>query len=354
MRPHALSVKSGAPAEERAAARRAAWAARLCAVLAIPLLLGFFGALHPAFDSFSHFRAHLAVLLAAAALAALFLDARAVGTAALLFAAAAFATTVTTLGLPFSGPPVVKLEPVSETNPVYRLLQMNVEFDNPTPEKVLSLIGRLRPDVVAVDEITPAWAERLRLIAAAYPQQVICPTTIPIGGVAILALRPFTGDNPSRCTDRGAFATARLDFGGRPVEITALHLGWPWPSDQFWQINRIAGALSALDETTLLAGDFNAVQWSAAVGKVARFGRLKLVAPLGPTWLHKSLPVGLRRYIGLPIDHVMTKGDIIVHAARTLEAVGSDHAPVLVEFSVRRPAKPAAPPVQTAALRTGG
>ncbi|TIW87573.1 MAG: AP endonuclease, partial [Mesorhizobium sp.] len=37
-------------------------------VLSAALLAGFFGALHPAFDSFSHFRIHFSVLMALVAL----------------------------------------------------------------------------------------------------------------------------------------------------------------------------------------------------------------------------------------------------------------------------------------------
>ena len=37
-------------------------------LLSLPLVAGFFGRLHPAFDSFAHFRVHLAILLALAAL----------------------------------------------------------------------------------------------------------------------------------------------------------------------------------------------------------------------------------------------------------------------------------------------
>ena len=55
--------------------------------------------------------------------------------------------------------------------------------------------------------------------------------------------------------------------------------------------------------------------------------------PAGPTWLYWRLPEFLR-FAGLPIDQVFTKGEVIVHSVNTLETVGSDHLPVLVEFSL--------------------
>jgi len=111
----------------------------------VALVAGFFGFLHPAFDSFAHFRVHLAVLMALCALPLLATSFRLQAAVALLFAVAAFVTTSNTL------PRLWQVQAAYEATPgdqmVYRLLQMNLRFDNPTPKKVLSLIGRTNPDV---------------------------------------------------------------------------------------------------------------------------------------------------------------------------------------------------------------
>ncbi|TIQ70667.1 MAG: AP endonuclease, partial [Mesorhizobium sp.] len=145
--------------------------------------------LHPAFDSFAHFRVHLSVLMALCALPLLVTSFRLQAAAALLFAGAAFATTSNIL-------PVPRLWPVQaafEANPgdqpvypgdqsvypvdkaVYRLLQMNLRFNNPTPEKVLSLIGRTQPDVITLDEVSDMWKAKLGLLSRAYPYRILCP-----------------------------------------------------------------------------------------------------------------------------------------------------------------------------------
>ena len=139
--------------------------------------------------------------------------------------------------------------------------------------------------------------------------------------------------------DGGTFAVATVDLGGRFLEVGALHLQWPWPFDQSRQIDGLAGPLGGLAETALLAGDLNATPWSAAAARIVEAGRITPVGPVGPTWLYRRLPESLR-FAGLPIDQVFAKGDVLVHSARTLEAAGSDHVPVLVEFSLKA-AKPA-------------
>lgn len=53
--------------------------------LSVPLVLGFLGAVHPALDSFSHFQAHLAVLLAVLTIPLLFTKMRREAAMLLLF-----------------------------------------------------------------------------------------------------------------------------------------------------------------------------------------------------------------------------------------------------------------------------
>lgn len=303
-------------------------------VIALPLALGFFGAFHPAFDSFSHFRAHLAVVLALVALPLLFSKTRIEAIVALIFAAAAFATTAGALPLPGLSPVQAGFKADAGERAVYRLLQMNLRYDNPTPEKVLSLIGRTQPDIIALNEVSAMWEAKLAFIASAYPHRIICSHPYTRSGVAILSRRPFAGSGEPRCDDRGAFAIASVNFGGQPVDVATIHMGWPWPFFQQWQVGAMTPSLRSLGPTALMAGDCNAVPWSATVRRIAEAGGLDTMPSIGATWQLAGLPDFLR-FAGLPIDHVFSKGAVLVHSARLLEPVGSDHLPTMVEFSLR-------------------
>ncbi|MEZ2332696.1 endonuclease/exonuclease/phosphatase family protein [Mesorhizobium sp. RCC_202] len=299
------------------------------------LLAGFFGALHPAFDSFSHFRMHLSLLTALLALPLLASSYRLQAVAALVFAIACFATT--TGALPRLSPQAVA-KPTDRM--VYSLLQMNLRFNNPTPKKVLSLIGRTNPDVITLDEVSGMWATELGYIKDAYPYRILCDYPNGVFGVALLSRRPFAAGTAPHCEPRGAMAIATIDFSGIPVDVAAIHLSWPWPKEQYWQIGELAQPLAALGETAVMAGDCNAVPWSAAVRRVARLGGLTLMPSAGPTWIHRTLPDFLRRYAGLPIDQVFSKGGVAILSSTRLEDTGSDHLPVLVEFTLRPDDKP--------------
>ena len=289
-------------------------------VCSVALVAGFFGFLHPAFDSFAHFRVHLAVLMALCALPLLATSFRLQAAVALLFAVAAFVTTSNAL------PRLWQVQAAYETKPgdqiVYRLLQMNLRFNNPTPKKVLSLIGRTSPDVITLDEVSEMWATELGYITSAYPYRILCPYPNGVFGVALLSKRPFAAGTEPFCERRGAMAIAKVDFAGTGVDVAAIHLSWPWPREQAWQIGELSEPLASLGETAIMAGDCNAVPWSAAVRRVASLGQLTIMPSAGPTWIHIKLPDFLRRFAGLPIDQVFSKGAVVIHSAARLEDTG--------------------------------
>ncbi|QPC94003.1 endonuclease/exonuclease/phosphatase family protein [Mesorhizobium sp. INR15] len=295
------------------------------------LVAGFFGTLHPALDSFSHFRVHFAVLMALCALPLLATTFWPQAAAALVFAMAAFATTANTLPRFWA---VQAYEASNNDGPVYRLLQMNLRYNNPTPEKVLSLIGRIQPDVITLDEVSDMWEAKFAPLTSAYPYRVFCPFPNGTFGVGLMSSRPFVAGTEPRCFGRGAMAIASVNLGGTPIDVAAIHLSWPWPREQYWQIGELAEPLASLGDTAIMAGDCNAVPWSAAVRRVAAISGLRLMPSVGPTWLYIKLPDFLR-FAGLPIDQVFSRGAINIRSARRLEDTGSDHLPVLVEFSLR-------------------
>ncbi len=299
---------------------------------------GYFGALHPALDSLSHFRLHLAVLLAVSG-AGLALSGGVGG--GLTSVAAGMLVLATTLGTPGFLHAEARL-PGTQA-PVYRLMHLNLRFDNKTPNEVIRLIGERSPDVLTLNEVSDAWAPRLGALKHLYPHQFYCESPDFVGGVAILSKRPFAPGAQTGCSNLGALATRMVDFGGRSVLVGALHLDWPWPFNQPWLLNDMAPqftAIAAGQTPVLIAGDFNAVSWSHAVRRVAAETGTAHFEYRGGSWLFHTLPASWIGWLGLPIDNVLGDG-IVAHSVAALRPVGSDHLPVLVEFSIAEaPEKP--------------
>jgi endonuclease/exonuclease/phosphatase (EEP) superfamily protein YafD len=291
------------------------------------LAFGYLGWIHPAFDSFSHLRIHLAtgLLVCGVPLLALLrywpetVCALLVGTMSI----------VQTVGVPMTGH---AFERGAIHGGTYRLIQLNLRYDNPTPHEVFSMIGREKPDIVTLNEVSAYWIDKLAALKAAYPHQIICPPPAFIGGSAILSRRPFAHGFTPECGDRGSLAHAILDINGNTLEVAALHLGWPWPFAQPWQLPRMEPLLAQVGDTAIVAGDLNAVPWSQTARRVERASGTEMLRGIGPTYLDRRFPAWLRTSAGLPIDHLMVKGGVIPTGVRRLDAVGSDHLPLLLEF----------------------
>lgn len=302
--------------------------------LSVPLVLGFLAPLHPALDSIGHFRFHLASAMSVPAALLLMTPFRREALAGLALAIGALFTTLEPGTLPIFERPEAEARPAVAPRATYSLLQFNLRFNNGTPERVLSLIGSARPDIVTLEEVSEMWEEKLGLLAAAYPNRIVCPRTDHVGSVAILSRRPFAPDRAPECHEDGALAIARIDLGGRGVDVAALHLNWPWPYRQHGQIGKLSRPLASLGSRAVLAGDFNAASWSHAVRRVEEAGALVRTKGSGRTWIHRTMPKALRPLVGLPLDHVMTKGPIETRSLRQLKDAGSDHAPLLLQFGV--------------------
>lgn len=311
----------------------------LTLLLSLPLVAGFFGALHPAFDSFAHFRVHLAVLMGLAALPLLFSSWWTHGLVGLLLAAAAIVSAV---GIPSLGIGTVHAAFQNRTAGAsnYQLIQLNLRYDNARPERFAALLAEQKPDFVTLNEVSDMWADQLRGLLNSYPYQLRCGRGTRIGGTAILSRIPFSSSRMTKCSGSGSLATAAVELDGRLVVLAALHLGWPWPHKQAWQVSDLASEFAELGPDAILAGDLNAAPWSRTAKRVAANGSLTPMQSVGPTWLFRWLPPQLRPLIGLPIDQVFTKGGVILHAGKALDEVSSDHLPVLIEFSVEGAPKP--------------
>lgn len=295
------------------------------AAIAALLGAGFLNALHPALDSVSHFRLHLAALLALSSFVLWWRDARVMGFCALFFGMTALAANIP-VGHVFAGS-----KPPSQNSATYRLLQINMLFDNPKRAELLSFIRSTQADVVTLEEVNDQWVRALASLDDLYPNKIICGAR-PEDGVAIFSRLSFGQARTTDCVAERMFVRASVDFDGKTAVIAATHLRWPWPFPQFDQIDALAEPIRQLDRNAILAGDFNATPWSAAVDRIVKRGGLNLVPSIGPTWLSNHLPASWR-FAGLAIDHIMYKGDVVVHSVRKVDAPGSDHLALIVEFT---------------------
>ena len=302
----------------------------LCGAMVLAALIGgHLNGLHPALDSLSHFRLHLAVVgVALAFLLALLRN--------LLGAAALGVISFLSFGLTVWPSVAANKQATAADGPTYRLVQANLRFDNRTPEAFLRLVAQARPDVITLQEVSDVWLPKLQAINAAYPHQLVCPGTNRVGGVAILSRRPFAQRGISTCANAGALAVQSVDFNGTIVTVTSVHLKWPWPHGQAQQLAAMEAQfreIKAAEAPTLIGGDLNATPWSQTAGSIANATATQILLQWRGTWLLPVLPDAWVTFAGLPIDNILS-GGLTLQSAKTLHNIGSDHRPLLIEFTL--------------------
>lgn len=223
-------------------------------------------------------------------------------------------------------------EPEPEA-PVVRLYSANLWARNTDVDAILASIRAADADVVILIELGDAPAKRLDEVLAGYPNRVATPRTDRPTGPArsVIASRfPLT---PIRDRPDGLHAVgASLRTPAGPVHMVGVHLTRPWPFQEQWgqisQTMALQAVIEDLDGPVVVAGDFNSVS-SGRIGKQVRRDLGLHPAPAFPgTW-----PSPLPAPLGVTIDHVYASDDLAFVSRRLGRANGSDHRPVVVEFT---------------------
>jgi endonuclease/exonuclease/phosphatase (EEP) superfamily protein YafD len=199
----------------------------------------------------------------------------------------------------------------------------------------LAAVRRADPDLVFVVEVDQGWVEALVPLEARYPYRVLHPRD-DFWGLALYSRHPLV-EAEVRHLLRGYVPSLRTELrlgSGAVVEFHGLHPKPPLPSEGTGQRDAelLLAARAARDSgaAAVVAGDLNAVAWSAITALFQRIGGL-LDPRVGrgpfvtfPTWL----PAALR----VPIDHVFFTPEFSLLALERLPDIGSDHLPLLAHL----------------------
>ena len=187
-------------------------------------------------------------------------------------------------------------------------------------------------DVIVLSEIGPDKRDVLPKLKAAYPYQVDCAEQWQCS-LALLSRVPLeaagVGSIASDRKDMPAFVWAKL---GASMTIIGTHLHRPsrdpWLHER--QVSAIGDLVRHIDGPVVLAGDLNTSPWSNAFRKLRAATGLAPASILMPTW--PAWPLALPQ---VALDHILVSPELVVAAAGTGPAVGSDHLPVWAQIELR-------------------
>jgi endonuclease/exonuclease/phosphatase (EEP) superfamily protein YafD len=283
-------------------------------VIAICTGLGFMGGAGWFFALFDHFRLQWGVAAGLLLFGALVFRHRALAIVAL--AAIGLNMAAVAWGLA-AFPATAPITPAQS----FTLVSANVQAANDHPGRLVSLVERLRPDILVAIEIDEAWREALDALPAEYAHRLVTPRSDNFG-MAVYSRRPFEGRSVASIAD--GLPIMQLNFGS--FSLLAAHPPPPIGSANAARHRAyIADMVSfAVSDSTpvVITGDMNATAWSRALRPLADAG----FTPANRTGLAWTWPTGFAP-LALQIDHVFARGARIT-SFETLPAIGSDHFPL--------------------------
>ncbi|MBL7012367.1 MAG: endonuclease/exonuclease/phosphatase family protein [Kiritimatiellales bacterium] len=302
---------------------------RLCVIggagLAIATLLGFLGRFCWVFDLFSHFRVQyfqLALILIGIAIW------KRSNRLLITFVLLACLNYAFVLPLYFGKPPVASEKPA-------RAMLMNILASNGNASQVLEAIAAANPDILLLEEVTPKWVEALGELD--YPYR-FADVRDDCFGIMLLSRYPLSKTNVVFVGMAGVpTLTANVHLPQGDVALIGTHPLPPFNGEYSKHRNAQLAALSELagrqSKPVLLIGDLNASPWSAHFVRLLKESGLKnSMKGFGfqPSWPADN------RLLRIPIDHMLHSSEIVIHRRSVGPSVGSDHFPVMVDFSIQK------------------
>jgi endonuclease/exonuclease/phosphatase (EEP) superfamily protein YafD len=216
-----------------------------------------------------------------------------------------------------------------------RLFNANVYAWNEQPQGIAGEIRSSRPDVVFLQESTPAIIEAIDATGALeeLPYRLAVPRNDPFGG--LLAARwPLLDQEVVELDGRPVLLRATVETEGGPLRLYAVHVVAPFGGGREpWadEMRAVAGAVRTERLPVLMAGDFNATWNHRAFRRLLDTGLTDAAAargrPFQMTWRQGRFIPPLTR-----IDHVLTSPGLAVAAIRTGEGRASDHRPIVADI----------------------
>ena len=233
--------------------------------------------------------------------------------------------------VPFAALPPQKNEQATRS---LTLLQFNSWGGNRRCEEVAAYIRELSPDLVALEEYSPACDAIVR------PALAFLPYTRKEG--RLVAFSRYRLEKRDTRQTLFPMLEVRVRTPGKPVRLFVTHLTRPYLTPELYdaQMTTLAEELNRAQQTgepVLMAGDLNSGPWSRSFRRLlteTEMGNTQQgfgVLPTYPAMIPKTqLPW---MWPALPIDHVLASAGWTVKERVNGPALGSDHLPVVVRLA---------------------
>lgn len=220
----------------------------------------------------------------------------------------------------------------------FRALLANVLHSNRSHERLLRLIHSTRPDFVVLEEVNQEWLATLKVLEPGYPSSKLVER--PDGcGILLLSRLPFERIEVIDVGSDGLAMPsiiAQVNLEGTRLTLVGTHPLAPanprYTQARDKQLVGLGELLGQYDGPVMLLGDLNTTSWSPVFRDLVRSAKLRdsrIGFGIQPTW-----PVGVLPF-QIPLDHCLVSSEVVVRKRWVGPNIGSDHYPVIVDFSLK-------------------
>lgn len=218
----------------------------------------------------------------------------------------------------------------------YRAVAINVLAMGNGYDQVKAFIQSESPDFVVLAEVTDRWAEMLAELKDEYPYSKIDAQSDNFGIALLSRIEPERLELFRVGRGHRSAVVGQFTLDGQAVSIVGAH---PFPPRgeveariRIQQLKELANVVGWQQGEVLLLGDLNTTSWSPHFADLIKttglsdsrqgYGRLS-------TW-----PSVLPAFLRIAIDHALLSDGLRVHDRRVGPYVGSDHLPIVLDFSL--------------------
>lgn len=230
---------------------------------------------------------------------------------------------------------------LTSNSPTVKIVQINLNYNNKSVEKVGAYIRATNPDVIFFSEVTPAWHKELKALLVLYPHEICISRNDPYG-IGVYSKRPITNQKVEYFGPSGhPSILGSINNLHTPVAFVHTHITGPVKDEYFeWHkehFEKMENNVRLLPKPLILSGDTNSNTWSYLLSdfltntslKDSRSGRgVQLSWPV--PFYFSIIPTSM-----LCIDHYFVSPEIVVVNRKIGEDIGSDHFPVYMEFGLQ-------------------
>lgn len=236
-----------------------------------------------------------------------------------------------------------------------KIVSANLWYSATNYRRTLDFLMQSDADVIGLVEVIPAWRDALRPLIDKYPYKSDCAEIGPWCETLLLSKLPIVTERKGfLARNTPVVAGGDVLWGDHRITVLATHFTWPLqPAEtmsavvhdtdaapvltgplphihQAEQAEAFARVANELPTDLVLVGDFNSAPWSRVQHAFRAGTGLNSTTGWALTW-PSWMPLPLR----LPLDHVLSRGHLVVTNFESGPQTDSDHLPVIAEIGWR-------------------